>query len=72
MDTHEDFGDESSQFMLGMRITIEEEIHNRDGQYEVGNPHLCLPIYRQMCEIVYSSYKPENVFLGNFLSWNGP
>ena len=62
------FRAELSQFVLGMRRTIAQDIQNKDEQCEVEKSPLYLPIYRLMCEILYSSSNPDHVFDRAFLT----
>ena len=61
VDIPEDFISELSQFLSRIRGTIAQDKNNRGGQCEVIKYPLYLPIYMQICYIVYSSSNTEHV-----------
>ena len=68
VDMPEHFRSEISLFMLVIRSIIVQDIQNRGDQYDVGKSPISLPIYREMCEIMYYISKPENLFYWSFLT----
>ena len=63
----ETFRYELIQFVLLISRTIEIYIHNRGDQCELVNYSQFLPIYSQMCDIMYSSPTPGHVYSRAFL-----
>ena len=58
------------QFMSLMSINISQDIHNRDGKFDLGKYPFSFPVYRKICEIIYFSSKP-GIFPGSCLSLIG-
>ena len=63
VDMPEYFISELIQLMSGTRRTILQDIQNRVGKYDVGKYPPSLPIYRQMCEIMYYLSNNDHVFV---------
>ena len=70
LDTCEGFRYGLSQFLSWMSRNIVQDIQNRGNKIDVWNHPLTLPIYREICEIVYSLPKTEHVFV-NGLPYHG-
>ena len=68
VDILKNFGAELSQFVLGIRMMVAKDTQTRGVQYEAYNSPLSLPIYRLMCEKMFSSPNPEHIFLRAFLT----
>ena len=68
VDILKNFGAELSQFVLGIRMMVAKDTQTRGVQCEAYNSPLSLPIYRLMCETMFSSPNPEHIFLRAFLT----
>ena len=61
------FRAELYQFMYRTRMIFAQYIHNWYEKFDVGKSPMSFPIYREMCEIMYSLPKTEHVFASLFL-----
>ena len=62
------FRAESSQLMLVIWSSIEQDIHNMGGKCDVVKYPLYFTIYRLMCDTLHSSSNTEHVFYRLFLT----